>query len=73
MLKAETIKFKLRAKSILNDLKKNPKKRKRLEDILERKAKELEKELRNSGFGDIADISTELIDTYLDDLKEKYL
>jgi hypothetical protein len=73
MLKADTIKFKLKARTILAGLKKNPKKQKRLEDILARKAKELDKELRENGFEDIADISEELIDTYLDDLKDKYL
>ena len=73
MLKFETVKIKMEAKRILSDLKKNHKKREMLESILDKHARSLEKELRDNGFGDIADISLQLKDMYLDDLKAKYL
>ncbi len=75
MLKAEKIKLKFKMDAIRKGLKKNPKKVKALEDIFKRKTKELDKDLRDNGLEDVADLVNELMDRYVDleKLKKEYL
>lgn len=54
MMNFEKIKYAKRGNAILNDLKKNPEKMEKLENIL-----------RDNGFNDIADLAVELRDKYL--------
>ena len=74
MLKAEKIKLKIKMDAIRRALKKDPNKVKALEDIFKRKTKELDKDLRDNGLEDVADIVNELMDEYVDleKLKKEY-
>ena len=74
MLKAEKIKLRIKMDAIRRALKKDPNKVKALEDIFKRKTKELDKDLRDNGLEDVADIVNELMDEYVDleKLKKEY-